>query len=543
MHVLPARRGLAACALALAFGAAGALAQDRDPFAARQVAPRSLAQLRDWDRRIDGMLRAGELRVRATRPDVLVPGRTHQRADQFHKGVRVVGGDVSRQLQQGLTISVFGSVYPDIQLDTAPGIDEGRAREIVAARAGVALGPRRRAELVVLPHDGRFTLAWQLRAASGSDVRRYFVDARTGAIVLEYSDRKTQAQVGRARGVLGDVKKISVSPGGGQFVTRDELRPPSILTYDLRGDYRRIVDVLNGVAALGDGDLASDADNDWTDGAAVDAHVYAGWTYDYLFKRFNRRGLDNADLPILSFVHPVRRTDIFSDVAGQFPEFFLNAGYYGDGVMIYGVGLPAGSTLAGQAWDFLSGGLDVVTHELAHGVTEYTSDLIYRNESGALNEAFSDILATGAEFFFQQPGANLMQADYLLGEDIVRPGGLRSLANPGAFGDPDHYSRRFTGTADNGGVHINSAIANHAFYLAIEGGTNRTSGLPVQGVGANNREQIERVFYRAFTDLLPANATFALARAATIQSARDLYGANSAAERAVTQAWTAVGVN
>jgi thermolysin len=117
------------------------------------------------------------------------------------------------------------------------------------------------------------------------------------------------------------------------------------------------------------------------------------------------------------------------------------------------------------------------------------------------------------------------------------------MENPQAYGDPDHYSRRFLGTADNGGVHINSGIANQAFYLAIEGGTNRTSGLAVQGVGGANREQIEKVFYRAFTQMLPTSATFALARAATIQAARDLYGSDSGAERAVTQAWTAVGVN
>jgi Zn-dependent metalloprotease len=92
-------------------------------------------------------------------------------------------------------------------------------------------------------------------------------------------------------------------------------------------------------------------------------------------------------------------------------------------------------------------------------------------------------------------------------------------------------------------VHINSSIPNHAFYLAIEGGTNRTSGLPVEGVGAANREQIEKVFYRAFAFLLPSSARFSTARAATIQAARDLYGANSPAERAMTQAWTAVGVN
>jgi Zn-dependent metalloprotease len=86
-------------------------------------------------------------------------------------------------------------------------------------------------------------------------------------------------------------------------------------------------------------------------------------------------------------------------------------------------------------------------------------------------------------------------------------------------------------------------IPSHAFYLAIEGGTNRTSGLSVTGVGSANREQIEKVFYRAFVFLMPANATFSTARAATIQASRDVYGANSAAERAITQAWTAVGVN
>jgi thermolysin len=152
------------------------------------------------------------------------------------------------------------------------------------------------------------------------------------------------------------------------------------------------------------------------------------------------------------------------------------------------------------------------------------------------------MMGTSAEFMFQPPGLGLQKADYLIAEDIARPGGFRSMADPAIYGDPDHYSKRYTGPNDNGGVHINSGIANNAFYLAIEGGTNRTSGEAVQGVGAANREQIEKVFYRAFTELLPSNATFALARAACIQAAQDLYGAGSPAERAVTQAWTAVGV-
>jgi thermolysin len=91
-------------------------------------------------------------------------------------------------------------------------------------------------------------------------------------------------------------------------------------------------------------------------------------------------------------------------------------------------------------------------------------------------------------------------------------------------------------------VHSNSTIASHAFYLAIEGGTHRTSGFVVEGVGASNRDQIERAFYRAFVYMLPSAATFETAREATIQSANDLYGAQSAAVRALEQAWTAVGV-
>jgi len=92
-------------------------------------------------------------------------------------------------------------------------------------------------------------------------------------------------------------------------------------------------------------------------------------------------------------------------------------------------------------------------------------------------------------------------------------------------------------------VHTNSGIPNHAFYLAIEGGTNRTSGLAVQGVGPANRAQIERVFYRGFTTFLTPSSNFAQARQATLRAASELYGESSATFRAVSQAWTAVGVN
>ncbi|HEY7055774.1 MAG TPA: M4 family metallopeptidase [Vicinamibacterales bacterium] len=519
------------------------------------VSPQSRRELREWDAETSSMLRSGELRIRQTRADTLLPGRLTRRADQYYKGIRVFGGDVAVQAEGGVTIEIFGRLYTGIDVGTGPSLSEEQARSRIATLAGNEPPPDSRPELMVLPLDPpnadtgatEYRLVWRMRAVTGqADIVQYFLDAATGDLVLHYSDRQTQSAVGRARGVLGDSKKISVSGSGGPFTANDLLRPPAITTYDMKGDPIRTENFLLGRVQLGDGDIASDDDNDWTDGSVDDAHVYAGWTYDYYFKRFGRHGLDNNNIRMRSLANPVRRLDL-TTYFNQFPDFFLNAFYAGSGVMVYGVGLPPGFTVDSpvgrQSWDFTSGALDVVAHELTHGVTEFTSNLIYRNESGALNEAFSDMMGTSVEFFYQPPGGGPMTADYLIGEDVVRPGGLRSLASPSQFGDPDNYSRRLLGADDNGFVHSNSLIAGHAFYLTIEGGTNLTSGLTVRGVGGNNREQVEKVFYRAFTQLLPSSATFALTRTATIQAARDLYGANSDVERALTDAWTAVGVN
>ena len=217
--------------------------------------------------------------------------------------------------------------------------------------------------------------------------------------------------------------------------------------------------------------------------------------------------------------------------------------------MFLGSGLPSNLSYFGQTFTYLSGALDVVAHELTHAVTDASSDLIYSGEAGALNEAFSDMMGKSVDFYYHPIGSGVGQADYVIGKDVIRsaragiPNGLRSMANPAAYSDPDHYRNRYVGADDGGGVHRNSGIPNHAFYLAIEGGTNRTSGLTVRGVGAANRDQIERVFYRAFTLLMPANATFATARATTLQAARDLYGSGGAVEQAVDAAWNAVGLS
>jgi bacillolysin len=525
--------------------AAGTLA----PAIRAQNAPRQLrangggADLRSWDVTIDRLSRGGELRRRRLEPDPLLAGRMHERLDQYYKGIRVLGADLARQTSYGSVVSVFGTIYEGIDLDVEPSLSPEEANAAATRDSGVALGPYRVPELLIYPDSTGYRLVYRTKAFDLNGGTEYLIDANDGAIVRKIDAVHRQAAVGTGTGVLSDRKKISVSREGGTFFTDDLHRPPVIATFDMRGSLSRTLNFLNGFVLLGLSDRGSDTDNNWTDGALVDAHVYAGYTYDYFFKRFGRRGLDNQDIPILNLVHPVRLEDYFFQSGAVQGTFYTNAGYYGEGVMLYGEGTPTGVTPGGQQWRPLAGGLDVVAHELTHGVTDYTSRLLYLNESGALNETFSDMMGTAVEFFIQPAGSGTLTADYLCGEDVVTPGGLRSMANPNAYGYPDHYGVRYTGVEDNGGVHINSSIGNHAYYLAIEGGRNRVSGITVQGVGRERRQLIETTVFRAFTQLMTSNTNFAGARAATLQAARDLYGANSPAESALAAAWTAVGVN
>ena len=522
------------------------------------VAAASRAAVREWAPATARLERTGELRLRTVQVDTVLEGRRHERLEQYYKGVSVLGGDISREMKGPLTVGVFGRVHANIAVDTTPRLSEDAAVEIVERLLGRRPGPWFPPELVILPRDdGTYVLTYCIRVFTGTALPILFVNAVNGTIELQYNNLQTQAAIGRGTGVLGDQKKFSGLFQGGSYLASDQMRPSAIVTFDMRGDLQRAISVEEGTRPLFTSDIATDADNTWTDGDVVDAHTYLGWTYDYFFKRFGRRGLDDRDgRRILALVHPARRQDMLQNWAA-YSDYYTNAWFCGfcsqngEDTMMFGEGIPPGyyTVPAGQYVDYMAAALDTVAHEYAHGVTQYSSNLIYRNESGALSEAFSDIMATGAEFFQQPAGSGNLKADYLAGEDAwraYRPGslsGIRSLSDPSMFEDPDHYSHRYIGTADNGGVHTNSTIGSHAFYLAVEGGTNRTSGLSVQGVGAANRDQIEKVFYRAFVYSLPSDATFSLARAATIRSAQELYGPGGAVERAITQAWTAVGVD
>ena len=516
------------------------------------------SELRLTDRFVDHLVRTNQLRINKIVTDTLIPTRQHERFSQYHQGLKVYGAEVTRQTEAGVTVSIFGRFYPDIKIETTPSLPLDTIISTIDSETQWSLPENKSQELVILKNpNGIFTLAYRLTVASPVGPAIQFIDAHDGITVHQYPGIHLNndglpcdtCRVGEGRGVKGDRKKISVNTLGGRFQTLDLLRPPAIATYDLKGDWERLLNILNNNELLGPADYGQDSDNHWTDGPIVDGHVSAGWTYDYLHARFQRNGLDGQDGPITTIVHPVNREDLWSVPDHIFSLFFLNAFYCGvcgpDGMVVFGEGLPEGFVLTetGQTIDFFAGGIDIVSHELAHAITDNTSGLIYQNESGALNEAFSDIIGVSVEFFMADTGRHREEiADYVLGEDVIKPNGVRSLADPLSLNNPDHYSIRYQGGADYGGVHINSTIASHAFYLAIEGGTNKTSGISVVGVGSHNRWQIEQVFYRAFTMLMPADSTFSIARKTTIQSARDMFGAGHTVERAIDEAWTAVGV-
>jgi Zn-dependent metalloprotease len=451
---------------------------------------------------------------------------------------------VTRQTASDGTVSVFGMLHSGVDLDVTPAMSPERARDTIAqAVSGEPFGAA--AELVVLPLSDGYHHAYYGQAVTGVEIVNVYLDARSGAVLQRYSDYTNE--VGAGKGAYGDNKKVSTKPMSGAFVTDDPLRPSAITTYDMKGNLARTQAILNRATSVTPSDIGTDTDNVWTDPTVVDAHVYAGWYYDYLFKRFGRHGIDDRELRIAVFTHPVRQEDIATASPAVLGTYYLNAffcstcGPDGRGAVTFGEGAPR-NFFAGIEVKPFSAALDVVAHELTHAVTGASARLngFPFSEAGSLNEAFSDVFGVGAAFFNEPAGSAPLNASYQQGRDLTIPPGLlgRSLSNPVQTQDADHYTLRVIG----GDPHYNGVILGHAFYLAIEGGRNRVSGLTVTGVGAANREQIEKAFFRALTVLLPASATFGLTRTATIQAARDLYGAGSAPERAITEAWDAVGV-
>lgn len=313
----------------------------------------------------------------------------------------------------------------------------------------------------------------------------------------------------------GKVQLDTTRNADGTYRLEDTGRGKGVATYDARGSQRPTTQVnIND-----NNNVWGEAGDPAANRAAVDAHYGTQTTYDFYKNVLGRDSIDGQGEKLSSFVH-----------VGQ---NYVNAFWDGE-KMNYGDG--DGRT-AGPLTT-----LDIAGHEISHGLTERTAGLIYSGESGGLNEAMSDIMGTGVEWYASQKN-QAVKFDWSVGEDAWTPqngdptDALRYMNDPKKDNySIDHYSEYPRQTE----VHGSSGIANNAFYLLANGGTNRTSGQTVQdGIGM---EKSLKVYYRALAYYMTPRTNFAGAREATIKAATDLYGANSAEAQRVAQSWDAVGV-
>ena len=457
----------------------------------------------------------------------LASGLTYERYQQVYGGAHVLGGQLTLyRAGSGTVVAVIGAHYPNISASNRVNLTAAEARQASARDVGAA--GQRLVQLQIDPASGRYFYAVETRRPASRWI--HWIDAGNGQILNKFDALAHNCDSAPAPcgfGVqytedAGDVKDLAglTTQSGGQYLLR-------------AADGRQETHDQGSSNFPFLGPVATDSDNSWVllgdespaQQALVDAQYYANVTDDYYQGVY---GYDWVAEAIAAGAND--RMEIHAHYTRNYNNAFWNGSYIalGDGDQVQFEELTA---------------MDVVGHELTHGVTDFTSNLIYQDESGALNEAFSDMMGSSMEFYAESAGrepAASLAPDWLIGEDFDLRGdtvpGFRNMADPTEDDDPSHYDDRFTGTDDNGGVHTNSGIANHWYYLLVNGGQNadpaRASGTPVAGIGLAAAEQVAFMGFTA----LPAGATFCDARASTIAVA----GSNAAN---VADAWDEVGVD
>ncbi len=417
-------------------------------------------------------------------------GMNHVRFQQRHNGVEVFGAVLIAHTRGVLVESITGTYLPDLNVDTRPSQTFEQAVALARAKVGQAdaVVAQGRSGLAIYARDGRSALTWkvELRSQAGDGRWLLFVDAHEGTLV--HAINMTQTARNREAYTMNTSSNESLLPG------------------------TQLCNEANATGCQGDA-------------AAKAAHDYAGVVYDYYQSIFSRDSIDGQGMTLISTVH--------------FATNYNNA-FWNGAQMVYGDG-------DGTSFDPLSQSLDVVAHELTHGVTDFSADLVYEDQSGALNESYSDVLGAFADAF----GKNTTTVNWALGEDVYTPGvagdALRDMADPHKGSDP--FTGAYTCTyrpgqpfycgqpsayneyarlplslfnevpSDNGGVHINSGIPNKIAQLLTDGGT--FGGVTVTGIGVKKAEQI---YYRTLVNYLTPYSNFIVARNASITACADLIG-------------------
>ena len=396
--------------------------------------------------------------------------KTRIRLDQRYKGVPVYGADVMVHLNASGEGESFNGTYYNIEenIDVVPVLSEQAAIEKVNSRQDRRQLSENERQLVqyAQPHITlciyrekslvtSFLLAYHIISCPSIQHRwEYFIDAVTGRVLRQYETTcfVDGPRTATALDLNGASKNINTYQVGSNFFLLDTSRPmfnaaTSVLPDSPVGGILTI-DVNNTFGDATSFKHVTSTTNAWNNPTAVSAHFNAGAVYEYYRTTFSRNGIDGVGGTLYSMIN------VPDDEGHPLDNAFWNGKF-----MSYGNGAVAFKPLAGA--------IDVAGHEITHGVVQNTANLEYQGESGAINESMADIFGTMMD-----------PADWLIGEDVVKlsafpSGALRSLSDPhnGATSfaspsfQPAHTSEAYTGTEDNGGVHVNSGIPNHAFYL------------------------------------------------------------------------------
>lgn len=433
--------------------------------------------------------------------------RTHIRYGQLHNGLPVIGGELVANLdEQNRLISMSGETSRVLLSDVTPTISAEQASEtaIHAVAKWYQLNPDQlvASSPILSVYDPSLlintvsssSLVWQVNVAPDTiaPINEFIlIDAKTGGISLHFNQVDTA-------------------------LNRQ--------TYDAGNQF-----VLPGSLVCSEATVPCSYDAD-----AAAAHNFAGNTYDFYFNTHGRDGIDGSGMVIRSTVH-------FGPASGT-PGAIDNAFWLGDTPLL-------NSTNQMVYTDGFSQSDDVVAHELTHGVTDFTSQLLYFSESGAINESMSDLWG---EFVDQTNGAGTDGAavDWLMGEDLPLFGPIRDLSDPPDYGDPDRMTSNlfYVGSDDNGGVHFNSGVNNKAAYLMVDGSgaepAGQFNGQTVAGMGI---EKTAILYYRVQTSYLTSGSDYLDLYNALLAACTDLVGTGDLLPAdctdTVTPALTAVEMN
>lgn len=460
---------------------------------------------------------------------------------QHYNGICIDGSNWAVRIRDGKLISASGNIWDNVSPENTMAISEQtalqKALEAVPAQtykwqvegAGMHLKMQTGnpsasyfpvGEKVILPvkTDGKyiFRYTWKFDIYAHYPLQRktVYVDAQSGT-VIKVNERIHEADVvGTAHTRYSGVQTITADSYSGSYRLRESGRGGGITTWNMQNtaDYGSAIDF-------------TDTDNVWNnvnaqqDEVATDAHFAMEKMYDYLSATFSYNSLNNAGLPLVSYVH-LSLVDL---------GYGTNVNAFWDGSsMNYGDGSTSVSPLTT---------LDISGHEMMHGVTSFSSDLVYQDESGALNEGFSDIFGTVLEHYARPSNAN-----WTMGEDIGMV--LRNVANPNQTDKPDTYQGLYwySGTGDNGGVHTNCTVLSYWFYLMCAGGSGTNdigNAFSVSPIGMTDAADIAFYLDVAY---LPSDATYEMSRFMAIQVAVDLFGPCTPQVEAVTNAMYAIGL-